>query len=773
MKKIVRGTLGAILSLSIAFCTGCAKETLHDTIVVKNEQAAQAAQNTQVPSSVIAASPGSFERRVTLPSGMRAVFAAPGTDFSLDGSDLDKLCANISDLGMNAVIIETVKNGADYYDCELDGAEPDAVSLAVSAAHKANLGAYVTLDVNSLLKKISGSDVTALSAAVHKFVIKYKCEGVLLTDYYTADTPEAHEEYQASGASEEYSAWLYETNETVLRTVSEVVCKTSDTAAVGILAEDMWANSTSNPAGSQTADIVQALYDGHCDTKKYIENGYFDFVLVKAYGIVGDVNLDFKTVVSWWNDLGETNNVKTYVCHLNERVGARSGWNADQLLQQFAVMKELGANVGGSAFNSLSSLNANPLQSTDTMKKYFSDEIDLESTFEQLSMTSPAALNFATSDTTVKFAGTFDENFDVLLDGVKINSGGTSSFEITKDLKIGKNYFSVEHKGVKYNYTIERTIDVLNTVHSLGYITVDEGTTLSFTASAYSGADVYVSVGGEKIALAERGASEHVENGGTYSDYVGYYTVLGGEIGSVRYLGDITYSASYGGYSESTWGGYITIAALPEPPKEPDPVISEVVPDRTQLLGIDVSSYQGNIDFEAVKNGGYEFVIIKAGEWNHTVDGFYTYYYAAKEAGLHIGFYWFCDGDTIEEITLEAEACIEAVSGLQFDLPVFMDFENQYQFDEGREFCSEAVRTFCGKLKAAGYRTGLYASANWLDYVIDDDIKSDYTIWVADWRGYCGYYGDYGMWQYGAGEVPGIDVLTDLNIMELSNLKPI
>ncbi|MDE6728690.1 MAG: hypothetical protein K2J80_12245, partial [Oscillospiraceae bacterium] len=385
MKKIVRGTLGAILSLSIAFCTGCAKNTEHDTIVVRNEQMAQNTQNTQTPSSELVEAPGRFESHVTLPSGLRAVFAAPETDFSLDGSNLDKLCANVSDLGMNAVIIETVKNGTDYYDCELDGAESDAVSLAVAAAHKADLGAYVTLDVNSLLKKVSernGGLGSGFSAAVHKFVLKYGCEGVLLTDYYTADTPETHEEYLKTNSDIDYENWLYETNEYVLSTVSEVIRKTSDTTAVGLLAEDMWANSTSNPSGSQTADIVQSLYDGHCDTKKYIENGYFDFVMVKAYGIIGDSRLDFETVVSWWNDLAKQNKVKTYVCHLNERIGARSGWNADQLLQQLSVMKKLGGNIGGSTFNSLSSLNANPLQSTDTMKKFFADEINLDTTFQ-------------------------------------------------------------------------------------------------------------------------------------------------------------------------------------------------------------------------------------------------------------------------------------------------------------------------------------------------------------------------------------------------------
>lgn len=187
-----------------------------------------------------------------------------------------------------------------------------------------------------------------------------------------------------------------------------------------------------------------------------------------------------------------------------------------------------------------------------------------------------------------------------------------------------------------------------------------------------------------------------------------------------------------------------------------------------QMKGIDVSSYQGDIDFEQVKSSGIDFVIIKAGEWNHTVDKFEENYAAAKAAGLHIGFYWFCDGETIPEIEQEADTCIKALEGKQFDFPIYMDMENDYQYNLGADFCSNAVRTFCGKLEKAGYFTGLYSSTSWLNDVIADDIKEKYTIWVADWRGYCGYEGDYGMWQYGVGYVPGINGMTDLNIINMN-----
>ncbi len=138
-----------------------------------------------------------------------------------------------------------------------------------------------------------------------------------------------------------------------------------------------------------------------------------------------------------------------------------------------------------------------------------------------------------------------------------------------------------------------------------------------------------------------------------------------------------------------------------------------------QMKGIDVSSYQGDIDFKKVKESGMDFVIIKAGEWNSTREdferycqAFEKYYTDAKAAGLYVGAYWFCDGMTLEEIESEADTCLSVIEGKQFEFPVYMDLERDYQLNLGKEFCSDAVRTFCDKLEKAGYFTGLYTAAS-------------------------------------------------------------
>lgn len=553
MKRLIKGIISAVLAVSILVGTAFA-QTSSDSSPATEE-------NKVIPT------PQRAESMIHLQNGMRAVFVTPETDFPIEGADFGELYNTVRGFGMNAVILNSVNGGKIYYDIEQSG--EDTLEKAIEAAHNAGLSAYITLDANLLLKSVSeqgGGLKEGFSAAAHKFVMKYACEGILLTDYYTADTPEMHAEYLRSGSGIGYENWLYETNRYIIRTLCEVVHKTNNTTAVGILVENAWANSDSNEAGSETSDSVQALYDGYCDTKKYIEDKLADFVMVKAYGSTESSELNFDKVVSWWYNLAQKSGIKAYVCHLNERIGEYSGWNEDQLLQQLIIMENM-KNLGGSAFNSLSSLKANPLNSTETLKQYFDDLINKQSVFEGLEMITPTSQNFSTYDSTVKFMGTFDENFDVLFDGEKIELNEKGNFFIQKDLNVGYNSFTIEHKGKKYEYSIERNIKVLKSIEQISDITVEGGTRISLEAIAYSGSAVSATIGGVTVQLNERGSSDKIDANSSYSEFVGYYTVPQGIVGEEQYLGNISYYAYYQGYDGYASTGSVTIAAKPEPVK--------------------------------------------------------------------------------------------------------------------------------------------------------------------------------------------------------------
>lgn len=181
--------------------------------------------------------------------------------------------------------------------------------------------------------------------------------------------------------------------------------------------------------------------------------------------------------------------------------------------------------------------------------------------------------------------------------------------------------------------------------------------------------------------------------------------------------------------------------------------------------GIDVSEHQGEIDFNAVKSDGVDFVIIRAGYGiGHVDKNFYANYTNAKAAGLDVGAYWYSYATDDDFCRQESQSCIETIRGLTFEYPIFFDLEEQSQISQGKEFCSNLIDVFCSTLENAGYFSGFYSYLGMISSVVNDYIKSRYTCWVAQWSSNCSYTGNYGLWQYSAtGNIDGIQTDVDCN----------
>lgn len=181
------------------------------------------------------------------------------------------------------------------------------------------------------------------------------------------------------------------------------------------------------------------------------------------------------------------------------------------------------------------------------------------------------------------------------------------------------------------------------------------------------------------------------------------------------------------------------------------------------LKGIDVSGYQGKINFKKVKESGVDFVIVKAGYATSTVPTWELNFANAKNNGLKVGAYWYSYAASIEQGIEEAKAFIKALKGKQLDFPVYLDLEERSQFDKGRRFCTQLVEAFCGELEKAGYYVGVYCSTYWYTNFVDENVREKYLAWIADYRGECYYTGTYGIWQYGVGRVDGVEYDCDLD----------
>lgn len=200
----------------------------------------------------------------------------------------------------------------------------------------------------------------------------------------------------------------------------------------------------------------------------------------------------------------------------------------------------------------------------------------------------------------------------------------------------------------------------------------------------------------------------------------------------------------------------------------------------SKVYGIDVSYYQGNIDWKKVKNSGVEFVIIRVGYRGYGSAGtlvedpkFKTYLDGATKAGLKVGVYFYTQAITTAEAQAEARFVLDRIKGYSLQMPVYYDIES-VDYDTGRldsAGLSKAQKTalctaFCDTIIKSGYSAGVYANYTWLNYYIDGaGLGKKYPIWLAHYTSNTNYDQRMDMWQYsGSGTVSGISAYTDVNV---------
>lgn len=183
--------------------------------------------------------------------------------------------------------------------------------------------------------------------------------------------------------------------------------------------------------------------------------------------------------------------------------------------------------------------------------------------------------------------------------------------------------------------------------------------------------------------------------------------------------------------------------------------------------GIDVSIWDGNVDFNSVKSSGIDFVIIRAG-YGSTSNGvdklFEKNYTNAKKANLNVGAYWYSYAKSTNDAKLEANTCISIIKGKQFNYPIFLDIEEPYFFTNGKNFCDSIITSFCDEMEKYKYFSGFYMSSYYLKNYVSPSVSSRYSVWVAEYNSKLSYNGSYGIWQYSStGSVSGIQNNCDLD----------
>ena len=194
----------------------------------------------------------------------------------------------------------------------------------------------------------------------------------------------------------------------------------------------------------------------------------------------------------------------------------------------------------------------------------------------------------------------------------------------------------------------------------------------------------------------------------------------------------------------------------------------EALPNGAVARGIDVSNFQGTIDWNQVKAAGIEFAILKVGPVYGKPDS--TFERNATECerlGIPYGVYYYSYARSVADANKEADRTLAWLGGHHPSIPVYYDLEDNYILQDpnfSKDKLARIAQTFCNRMEAVGFKSGIYANLNWLNNYLDSPSLSGYDHWVAQYNWCCDYAGSYSFWQYSSsGNVPGVNGRCDMN----------
>lgn len=202
--------------------------------------------------------------------------------------------------------------------------------------------------------------------------------------------------------------------------------------------------------------------------------------------------------------------------------------------------------------------------------------------------------------------------------------------------------------------------------------------------------------------------------------------------------------------------------------------------DTASYFGIDVSSYQGDIDWNAAREDGVEFAILRVGYRGYGEEGkirmdekFIQNYDGANEAGIDVGVYFFSQATSVDEAIEEAKFVLDCLGDRRLEYPVVFDWETVVPLDENDTPRTEDVMpntltlsaiAFCETIQSEGYDAMIYTNKKQATIKYDMRQLANYPVWLALYDTELTYCYDFDIWQYGTGFIDGIEGEVDFNI---------
>ena len=210
----------------------------------------------------------------------------------------------------------------------------------------------------------------------------------------------------------------------------------------------------------------------------------------------------------------------------------------------------------------------------------------------------------------------------------------------------------------------------------------------------------------------------------------------------------------------SAVGGYVTCTAGPT------------------RRGIDVSTHQERIDWEKVRDAGFDFAFIRIGYRGYSVGEIFPDARArenlknARAAGFDVGVYFYSQAIDTQEAMEEAQWCLDFLAGEPLDLPVVYDWEyvspSARTGGMDRKTLTECAKTFCTAIENGGYQPMIYFNSHVSRDLLDLNALAEYPFWLAQYKDEMDYPHQVDFWQYTEeGSVPGIEGDVDIDLMFL------
>lgn len=560
---------------------------------------------------------GRVSRIASSGKNMNAVMIVPGEDFLLNPKkesvedvyeQIDSTINGIVKSGFNTVMVDLRYSNSMIYKTEYFDPikEADFMDYIEQKARENNLYIYVLYELfldnhEGTVRNIKTLDNDAnkhIESALSSFISNRAIDGVILTNYNNSGNAESFSHYAKNGSTMGYDNYLKEVTESAIKNAIDIIHNVNDTIDVGIAVDPIWANTNTDEKGIDSLSNYEQLIDGHADTKKIIENGYVDFVIVDT--VSANSKIFDEDVVKWWTDVAKAKDISIIVMQQSEdsidnaiekiKVSKSSDSYKGTIFSSFKklmdqnagdispIISELGEKVVASSPSTVEEENEeiDPVE-PDTVSDAIPDEKltnskltdeDLKKLVDafqetpisnELKITNLDSLVFSTEEPSVIIQGSSDPKEKLYVNDGEIERDKNGYFIYDAVLDVGKNIFKFKHKGTTLEVVVTKTIKILKEVTPVGSITVEGGSKLTITALSYEDSVVTAVLGSIEVKLQKTNtANEDVNKSSQFVKFVGEITIPEAK-SSIQELGNVQINALWENQTETIKGASVVV----------------------------------------------------------------------------------------------------------------------------------------------------------------------------------------------------------------------